>query len=102
MGQGTHSSATEDVELTSNSSQKENSEDMSTYKKFAKHKKIAKLLNDPKFCEVINDYLIHYQDTEMSNSLLFWNNLTKLKEIPVSISSEKSIDLLIGTTDVGE
>ena len=76
-------------------------EEVKPNKQFSKHKKISKLMLDPSFCSAVNDYLIHYQYNILSNSLLLWNNLIKIKEISVriisSLLSKISFDLNFST-----
>lgn len=80
-----HSSGTEEIDLTETISKETSTEETATsgYKQFSKHKKIAKLMSNPKFCESLNEYLIHYQKNDMSNLLLLWTNLIRLKDISV-------------------
>ena len=74
-------SQTDDMEMTASVSL--DAEAANQPKKFAKHKKIAKLMMDTKFTDAVNEYLVHYQDNKMSDTLLLWNNLTKIQEIKV-------------------
>ena len=89
MKNKTRSSATEDIDLTETISKEASTEDDPAFKQFGNHKKIAKLMSNPKFCESLNEYLIHYQENQMSNLLLFWTNLIRLKEISVSKINKK-------------
>jgi hypothetical protein len=50
---------------------------------FQEHSKIQKLLANPTALPWVQEYLVHYQDFEMSNQLLCWNSLVKFREAGV-------------------